>query len=507
MAPPLIQPTQRSTSANSGRRHSALARGNRGSFSARSQGRGQRSIVSTRGATAGNCSETGRRGTCPGGEAPAAEQPITTSPSQELQRRLRRHEEEIARLREQLYDSTRECDRLRDRAAAAELLLANGASCSTMPEDVAATLLPGPGCDQDDSAESEVHPEKTTIAVYEAQSLGSSLGEAAAVPSSSADCSVHGSSARVAPMRSGAVYFCSGRTSSVVRSTSAPPLQERRSVSPRLIQAAGGLSPPRAGHQLQPHPQTAEPAVSVAVKTAARRPGTFVPSVRATLPVRYQHKSEHEGLLLTVRSVAQQGPVQTAVVQQTMARECTVMATGQQQSSAHQPLTQPKAGQQTMMQQQIVQQTGQPVTQMKSQPAPQPMPAHSMVQSVAPPIPQLKANGSPLPTLHALLISPRNSTKAPCGVSRENTNNAQTPVTCFKAPQILVESAAVGKGLVFKMSESPTASPNIMQFRYTPDMEMVSAFGNASAGPIAACAATAPARTRPGDTPLSGLRG
>jgi len=172
--------------------------------------------------------------------------------------------------------------------------------------------------------------------------------------------------------------------------------------------------------------------------------------------------------------------------------------------------TQPMAGQQTMMQQQIVQQTAQPVSQMKSQPAPQPMPTHAMVQSVAPSIPQLKACASPLPTLHALLISPRNSTKAPCGVSRENTNNSQTPVTCFnnvKAPQILVEPAAVAKGLVFKMSESPTASPNIMQFRYTPDMEMVNAFGNASAGPIAACAAAAPARSRPGDTPLSGLRG
>jgi len=285
----------------------------------------------------------------------------------------------------------------------------------------------------------------------------------------------------VAPLGSGAVYYCSGR-SSVVRSTSAPPLQDRRSASPQFIRP-GGLSHLSTANQLQPRPPSAEPAAPVAVKSAVQRPGTYMPSMpitRATLPVHtagvYQHKIEKETLMLAVRGLAQQGtvqPTQPTMVQQTV-------ATGQQQSSAHQSLTQSKAGQQTMMQQQIVQQTSQQVTQMKSQPSPQPMSTHSVVQSLAPSKPPLKVNGSPLPTLHPLVISPRNSNKAPC------------------AP------AAVGKGLVFKMSESPTASPNVVQFRYTPDMEMVNAFGNTSAGAIAACAAAANARTRRGETPLSG---
>jgi len=467
LATPLVQPTRRPTSAVSARRYSDLSRGGRGYCSARGQAesRGQRSSVSTRGATLNNGNEHGRRGTCPAREAAASEQPSIVSPSQELQRRLRCHEEEIARLREQLWDSTRECDRLRDRAAAAELLLAGG-SASTMPED---------------GTEAEGILEKTAVASVEvrSQSVDSSMGEAAAVPSDSADSTAPGSSARVAPMGSGAVFFRKAR-SNVVRSTSAPPLQgRRRSPSPQVTQA-GAPSHLTAANKLQPRPPSAEPAVSVALKTAAaHRPGVFMPSApitRATLPVHtagvYQHRIEKEALLLQVRGLAQQGTV-PSVVQQTM-------ATGQQQSSAHQSFTQPKAGQQPMMQQQIMQQTPQPVTHVKSQPTPQPMSAHSVVQSLPPSIPHLKANGSPLPTLHPLVISPRNSTKASCG------------------------PAAVGKGLVFKMAESPTASPNMMQFRYTPDMEMVAAFGNTATGPIAACAAPATARTRRGETPVSG---
>lgn len=430
---------------------------------------------------------------------------------------MRNHEEEIVRLREQLWDSNRECDRLRDRAVAAELLLAGGGSASTVPEDLAASLRLGLGSDQDDSA--DCLAEKTGIAEVRSRSLGSSIGEAATGQGSSTDFTVRGSSARVAPLGSGrsldssakvsctaawtpdvGTVFFRNTGSSVIRSTSAPPLQERRSTSPQVTRPS---CPSRlaATNQTQPRHPSVEPAVSVPVKTAPQRAGTFMqsrPTTRATLPVHtagvYQHKIEKDALLMTVRGLAQQ--VAQQVAQQKSALPTVVqhtMAAGQQQSSAHQPLTQPVAvGQQPLMQQQRVQQTPQPVPQpvpqqvpVKSQAASQSMPTNSVVQSLAPSVPHLKTTGSPLPTLHPLVISPRNSFKTPCG------------------------PAAVGKGLVVKMSDSPTASPNMVQFRFTPDMEMVSAFGNTSAGPLTSCAAAAAAaaataRARRGDTPLSG---